>query len=79
MKKENWIKEFNKIAPATLEIEGYVCDLRPVMLKVKSFIHQTRKEAFEEADDHFASVLAGLNLCEKCRKLNKLTLCPKKK
>jgi len=35
---EEWQKEFDKIAPATLEIEGYSCDLRPVIKPIKSSI-----------------------------------------
>lgn len=45
---ENWEKEFDKIAPVELEIEGKICDLRPVIIPIKNFIRQTREEALEQ-------------------------------
>lgn len=32
-------KEFDKIAPATLKINGLVCDLKPAMENVRKFLH----------------------------------------
>ena len=36
-KDNNWEKEFDKIAPAELEIDGYNCNLRPVIFPIKDF------------------------------------------
>ena len=50
--KENWIEQFDKIAPVSLEIKDYICDLSPVIKKIKSFIQtlisDTAKNAREE-------------------------------
>ena len=52
MKLEERLKkideEFKKIEPAFLEIEGYECNLRPVIKDIKQFYHQAIKKVVKE-------------------------------
>jgi len=56
--KIKYKKEFEKICPASLEIDGYQCDLKPVMKKVENFfvekMKEIREESFNEAINSFA-------------------------
>ena len=51
-------KEFKRICPAFLEIDGYEYDLKPVMKKVESFfvkkMKKIREDSFNEAINRFA-------------------------
>lgn len=62
-KTKNWIIEFYKIAPDTLEINGYTCDLKPAMLKVKSFIQslliQSKQDTLEEVKEKVKRTFNG--------------------
>ena len=48
MKQQNWEKEFDKIAPVKLEIEGYICDLRPVITPLKKLFKKALAQQKEE-------------------------------
>lgn len=54
-KIEDWEKEFDKIVPADLEIDGWIVNLRPVILPIKSFIRQLLKSEKEK----FKKVIEG--------------------
>jgi len=58
--KEDWEKEFDKIAPADLEIDGWGVNLRPVILPIKSFIRQllSQEEAMWMEEIHIQKALA---------------------
>lgn len=49
MQRIYYKKEFQKICPSTLEIDGYVCDLKPVMNRVEKFFVKKMKKTQEEA------------------------------
>ena len=45
---EKWKKEFDKLAPATLIVDGLECDLKPVILPIKKFIKDLLKQQKKE-------------------------------
>lgn len=62
-KDNNWEKEFDKIAPAELEIDGYNCNLRPVIFPIKDFIRNLLEEQKDEAVKIIKGIkLSGLNI-----------------
>lgn len=66
--RELWFLEVDSIAENEKGIERRTA-------KILSLYREAVEEN-ERADDHFASVLAGLELCEKCRKVNKKIVMP---